>query len=263
MNPTEKLDPESCYRAVKSRDRRFDGVFYTAVRTTGIYCRPSCPARTPGAGQRHVPPERRGRPGRRLPRLQALPPRRDARQPRLGRRRRRRRPRDAADRRRRRRPRGRPRAGRAPRLHPAPPDPAAHRRARRRAAGPGPREAGADRAGADRDHRADLRRHRVRGGLLQRPPVQRHDPRGLRQHAVRPPRSSGRPGHHRHGHHAARRAHAVRRLRAARLPRHPGDPGRGGRGRRLVLPHARAPARHRTGPARDPRRGGAAARRRS
>ncbi|MBB3040588.1 DNA-3-methyladenine glycosylase 2 [Nocardioides soli] len=49
MNPTPdlRLDPESCYRAVKSRDRRFDGVFYTAVRTTGIYCRPSCPARTP------------------------------------------------------------------------------------------------------------------------------------------------------------------------------------------------------------------------
>ena len=45
--PDLRLDPESCYRAVKSRDRRFDGVFYTAVRTTGIYCRPSCPARTP------------------------------------------------------------------------------------------------------------------------------------------------------------------------------------------------------------------------
>ncbi|WP_460834937.1 AlkA N-terminal domain-containing protein [Nocardioides hungaricus] len=44
---SQTLDPESCYRAVKSRDRRFDGVFYTAVRTTGIYCRPSCPARTP------------------------------------------------------------------------------------------------------------------------------------------------------------------------------------------------------------------------
>lgn len=42
-----RLDAESCYRAVKSRDRRFDGVFYTAVSTTGIYCRPSCPARTP------------------------------------------------------------------------------------------------------------------------------------------------------------------------------------------------------------------------
>ena len=41
------LDKESCYRAVKSRDRRFDGIFYTGVHTTGIYCRPSCPARTP------------------------------------------------------------------------------------------------------------------------------------------------------------------------------------------------------------------------
>lgn len=35
------------YRAIQSRDRRFDGQFVTAVRTTGIYCRPSCPARTP------------------------------------------------------------------------------------------------------------------------------------------------------------------------------------------------------------------------
>jgi len=40
-------DTELCYRALKSRDRRFDGVFYTGVRTTGIYCRPSCPATTP------------------------------------------------------------------------------------------------------------------------------------------------------------------------------------------------------------------------
>jgi AraC family transcriptional regulator of adaptative response / DNA-3-methyladenine glycosylase II len=40
-------DPDTCYRAVRSRDPRFDGVFYTAVRTTGIYCRPSCPATTP------------------------------------------------------------------------------------------------------------------------------------------------------------------------------------------------------------------------
>ena len=44
---TGSLDTEACYRAVKGRDRRFDGVFYTAVRTTGIYCRPSCPAITP------------------------------------------------------------------------------------------------------------------------------------------------------------------------------------------------------------------------
>ena len=44
---SEPLDPERCYRAVASRDARFDGWFFTAVRTTGIYCRPSCPARTP------------------------------------------------------------------------------------------------------------------------------------------------------------------------------------------------------------------------
>ncbi len=43
-------DTEACYRAVKSRDRRFDGVFYTGVTSTGIYCRPSCPAITPRRG---------------------------------------------------------------------------------------------------------------------------------------------------------------------------------------------------------------------
>ncbi|WP_454195299.1 DNA-3-methyladenine glycosylase 2 family protein [Nocardia sp. Marseille-Q1738] len=41
------LDFERCYRAVSTRDSRFDGQFFTAVRTTGIYCRPSCPAITP------------------------------------------------------------------------------------------------------------------------------------------------------------------------------------------------------------------------
>ncbi|TLW91859.1 DNA-3-methyladenine glycosylase 2 family protein [Saccharomonospora piscinae] len=40
-------DTERCYRAVSSRDARFDGQFVVAVRTTGIYCRPSCPALTP------------------------------------------------------------------------------------------------------------------------------------------------------------------------------------------------------------------------
>ncbi|MFC6014003.1 DNA-3-methyladenine glycosylase 2 family protein [Nocardia lasii] len=40
-------DFEHCYRAVSTRDARFDGQFFTAVRTTGIYCRPSCPAITP------------------------------------------------------------------------------------------------------------------------------------------------------------------------------------------------------------------------
>ncbi len=37
------------YRAIDARDTRFDGQFVTAVRSTGIYCRPSCPARTPKA----------------------------------------------------------------------------------------------------------------------------------------------------------------------------------------------------------------------
>lgn len=41
------LDFEACYRAVSSRDPRFDGRFFTGVRSTGVYCRPVCPARTP------------------------------------------------------------------------------------------------------------------------------------------------------------------------------------------------------------------------
>ena len=40
-------EPERCYEAAKSKDARFDGVFFCAVTSTGIYCRPSCPARTP------------------------------------------------------------------------------------------------------------------------------------------------------------------------------------------------------------------------
>jgi AraC family transcriptional regulator, regulatory protein of adaptative response / DNA-3-methyladenine glycosylase II len=40
-------DFERCYRAVQSRDSRFDGWFFTAVTSTGIYCRPGCPAATP------------------------------------------------------------------------------------------------------------------------------------------------------------------------------------------------------------------------
>lgn len=42
-------DHARCARAVAARDPRFDGWFYTAVHTTGIYCRPSCPALTPKA----------------------------------------------------------------------------------------------------------------------------------------------------------------------------------------------------------------------
>src|SRR3974390_1204705 len=39
------MNHEACYRAIAQRDARFDGRFYTGVKTTGIYCRPICPAR--------------------------------------------------------------------------------------------------------------------------------------------------------------------------------------------------------------------------
>jgi AraC family transcriptional regulator, regulatory protein of adaptative response / DNA-3-methyladenine glycosylase II len=41
------LDHDACYRAISVRDARFDGRFFTGVKTTGIYCRSVCPARTP------------------------------------------------------------------------------------------------------------------------------------------------------------------------------------------------------------------------
>ena len=43
----ERLDHGRCYEALRSRDPRFDGRFWVGVRTTGIYCRPVCPSRTP------------------------------------------------------------------------------------------------------------------------------------------------------------------------------------------------------------------------
>lgn len=41
------LDSDSCYRALAARDTRFDGVFFTGVTTTGVYCRPVCTVKTP------------------------------------------------------------------------------------------------------------------------------------------------------------------------------------------------------------------------
>ncbi|MFO0658705.1 MAG: AlkA N-terminal domain-containing protein [Polyangiaceae bacterium] len=42
------MDTSSFYKALSARDARFDGVFFVGVTTTGVYCRPICPARTPG-----------------------------------------------------------------------------------------------------------------------------------------------------------------------------------------------------------------------
>lgn len=50
---TISTDFDTCYRALCSRDSRFDGRLFVAVRTTGIYCRPICPARTPYAQNVH------------------------------------------------------------------------------------------------------------------------------------------------------------------------------------------------------------------
>src|SRR5258707_9054870 len=41
------LDRDACYRALQTRDPRFDGRLFVGVTSTGIYCRPICPARTP------------------------------------------------------------------------------------------------------------------------------------------------------------------------------------------------------------------------
>jgi AraC family transcriptional regulator of adaptative response / DNA-3-methyladenine glycosylase II len=45
------LDDDACYRALLGRDARFDGLFFVGVKTTGVYCRPVCTAKTPGRGR--------------------------------------------------------------------------------------------------------------------------------------------------------------------------------------------------------------------
>jgi hypothetical protein len=47
MNDASTIDETLAWAAVEARDRRFDGQFVYAVRTTGVYCRPSCPSRLP------------------------------------------------------------------------------------------------------------------------------------------------------------------------------------------------------------------------
>ena len=178
------LDSDRCYRAVASRDARFDGQFVTAVRTTGIYCRPSCPAPHPQARATSSSRRPRPRPSARLPRLPALPARRRARVTGLERARRPRRPRDAADRRRR---------GRARRRRPASPPASATPSAT--CTGVLAAELGAGPLALARAHRAQTARllvettptadgrRRLRRGVREHPAVQRHRPRGLRRAA--------------------------------------------------------------------------------
>src|SRR5687767_9156688 len=47
MSTHDIMDERAAYRALTSRDPRFDGVFFVGVTSTGIYCRPICPVKTP------------------------------------------------------------------------------------------------------------------------------------------------------------------------------------------------------------------------
>ena len=184
------MDSDRFWQAIEAKDPRFDGWVFCGVKTTGIYCRPSCPGAHAQARERallRAPPQRRRRPGFRAckrcrpdatPGLARVGP---ARGPR--------RARDAPDRRRRGRPRGRRRARASPRLHRAPRPPPARRGRRRGAARARPRPARADRAHPARDDRAADHRRRVRRRLSERAPVQRDDPGGVRADAERAARA--------------------------------------------------------------------------
>ena len=180
-------DPDRCYQAAQSKDARFDGWFFCAVTSTGIYCRPSCPARTPKRVEHPLLPHGRGGPAGRLPGLPALPARCDTGFARVERAGRCRGAGHAARPRRHRRPRGRGGSGPPTRLQHPPAQPPRHGRGGHRSAGPGPGPAQPDRPRAPGDdgpaHHAD----RVRRRLRQRAPVQRDGAPDLRRHTERPP----------------------------------------------------------------------------
>ena len=221
-------DHERCYRAVKSRDARFDGVFYTGVRTTGIYCRPSCPAQNAAPAQRAVLRQRGGGPGCRLPRLPPLPPRHHAGLAGVERPCRRRGPRHAPHRRRRGGARGRRRPRVTTRIQHPSRQPHGHRRAWCRASCAGSQPPGSVGSRAHRDHRHGHGRHRLRVGVRVHPPVQRLDPARVRDVSHRDERPPQDPAEWA-AHAQAGRSSAVRPGRSADVPRRPRDRRRGAR----------------------------------
>ena len=145
-------DFDRCYRAVQSKDARFDGWFVTAVRTTGIYCRPSCPVRPPFARNMRFYPtaaaaQRAGYRACKRCRPDASPgsPEWNIRDDLVGQG-------HEADRRRHGGPRRRRRSGRPPRLHHPAASTTPARGNRRRPARTRPRAAHPDRADTHRDH---------------------------------------------------------------------------------------------------------------
>ncbi len=178
-------DFDRCYRAVQSKDARFDGWFVTAVLTTKIYCRPSCPVRPPFARNVRFYPtaaaaQRAGFRACKRCRPDASPGSPEwnmrgdvvARAMRL-----------IAD-------------GTVDRegvtglaaqrgLHHPPARTDAAGRGRREPTGAGSCPADTDRASAHRDDRPAFQRRGVRGGILQHPTVQRHGARSVRPHPDR------------------------------------------------------------------------------
>ena len=215
-------DPERCYEAAKSKDARFDGWFFCAVTSTGIYCRPSCPARTPkrenmrfyataAAAQqagfraclRCRPDATPGSPewnNRADVVARAMRLIRDGIVDREG------------------------VEGLSPPfgLQHTSAEPVDHGRGGQRSARPGARPTQPDGQGLARDDGAAGRPHRVRGRLRQRPAVQRHHPPGLRRHAER---SAGASGEVRRGRGARRTPPAAAQGIRLRLPcRQPFNP---------------------------------------
>ncbi len=184
---------ERCVRAVQSKDARFDGWFFTAVLTTKIYCRPSCPVVPPKVENMRVLPERRSRAAGWVPRLQAVPSGCEPgfagveRSCRPGR------ARDAVDQRRRGRPRRRTGSCYPTRVQRPPGAAATPGRAGSRSACTRPGSAGPDRAAVDRDEPAADGRCRFRCRVFERPDVQRDCAGSLRALADRasPSRQEG------------------------------------------------------------------------
>ena len=152
-----------------------------------MYCRPSCPARTPKRGNVRFFADRGSRADGRVPLVQAVPARRRARLPRVEQPERHRRSGHAPHRRRRRRPGGRDRPRRPSRVQRPPPRPPARRRARCRSARARPGPTCAGRPDPHRDHRPPLRRRGLRVRLREPAPVQRHRARRVRDHPDRAP----------------------------------------------------------------------------
>ena len=63
MVKPRSLTPEDMWEAARRRDQAYDGAFFVAVRTTGVYCRPSCPSRPRCAKTFPSPSSRGGRTG--------------------------------------------------------------------------------------------------------------------------------------------------------------------------------------------------------